>query len=154
MLESKRILPHPFKRMRGEDLTFAWLTEDPEAMTEPVVIEKPDGLGMKLPSASITPADVARLVGPDTPIEVIDVASQAGLNHWTLGMWAKYYMDTRRDKIRNVLSLEVSDTALGDQFEPPTVVKQMDWLETVWPRSRRKAGDYPKGARAQAIKHR
>ena len=49
MMEGKDIKPHTFKRMKGEDLTVHWLENNPSAMTEPILIEEPDGLGMQLP---------------------------------------------------------------------------------------------------------
>lgn len=82
------------------------------------------------------------LIGPDKPIDVIgqfswncrslggselnliaDVASQSGLSNWTLGQWATYYSDPRRDKVRNVISLEVSDTPLSAQVQAPALVR-------------------------------
>ena len=39
-------------------------------MTEPILIEQPEGLGMKMPH-DLTVADVGELVGLDTPVEVI-----------------------------------------------------------------------------------
>ena len=70
MMQGKTIKPDPFKRMKGADVTLEWLENDESAMKEPVVIEKPDGLGMKMPE-DITVSDVAEIVGEDTPVEVI-----------------------------------------------------------------------------------
>jgi F-box/leucine-rich repeat protein 10/11 len=60
-----------FKRMRGPDLTEEWLDNDPTAMTEPVIIERPDGLGMMMPPTSLTVPEIANILGPETPLEVI-----------------------------------------------------------------------------------
>lgn len=87
--------------------------------------------------------DVARLVGPETPVNVIDVASQRGLSGWTLGMWAAYFDDARRDKIRNVISLEVSHTDMADLVGAPKVVRDVDWVERYWPKDLRNVGEYP-----------
>lgn len=114
-------------------------------MTEPFVIERPEGLGMEMPPPSTTVKDVAELVGaspvlslpdlfdppahlprfsgPSTPLEVIDCASQSSLSNWTLGQWADYYSDPKRDKIRNVISLEVSDSQLGRMVKAPELVR-------------------------------
>ncbi len=70
MMQGKPIKPDPFKRMSGSDVTVEWLETDPEALTEPIVIENPEGLGMKMPEG-FTVADVAQSIGEDTPVEVI-----------------------------------------------------------------------------------
>ena len=140
VLRTKPIEENRFRHMRGEELTVDWLLNDPTAMTEPIIIDSADGLDMTVPPKEMTIPDVARTVGVDTPVEVIgtassrlvegcrsklgaDVASQSELAHWTLGKWASYFVDPKRDKVRNVISLEVSDTPLGEQFIPPRIVR-------------------------------
>ena len=76
LLESKTFSGDEFKKMRGSDLTEEWLYNDATAMTEPVVIEKPDGLGMMMPPSSLTVPEIANILGPETPLEVI------GLHSW------------------------------------------------------------------------
>jgi len=71
MLQEKSIKGDPFKRMQGTDVDLTWVEEDEMAMREPIVIEKPDGLGMKMPSSDLSVDDVADLIGRDTPVEVI-----------------------------------------------------------------------------------
>lgn len=71
MLENKTFKPDKFKRMHGSEVTVEWLEEDDDAMSEPIVVEKPDGLGMKMPPSDFTVEDVAELVGEETPVEVI-----------------------------------------------------------------------------------
>ncbi|KAG0150423.1 hypothetical protein CROQUDRAFT_196962 [Cronartium quercuum f. sp. fusiforme G11] len=128
---------------------MSWLMDDESAMTEPILIEDDDALralGMKMPSSTITIRQISDIVGPDTPVEVIDVASQSELSRWTLDQWASYYEQPKRDKVRNVISLEVTETALGDSIELPRIVREMDWVETIWPQDVRVAGSkaYPK----------
>ena len=69
--QSKPYKPDTFRRMKGYEVGQEWIYADPRAMTEPVVIEAPDGLGMKMPPKEYTIRDVAADVGPDTPLEVI-----------------------------------------------------------------------------------
>lgn len=71
MLENKPIRDAPFKRLDGGDVCLQWLEEDDNAMTEPIVIEKPEGLGMKMPSSGFTVDDVTEIIGEGMPIEVI-----------------------------------------------------------------------------------
>lgn len=116
-----------------------------EGMLEPFVVETPEGLGMSMPKRDITVGEIAELIGelslhsffllivklnpfdlskgPQTPLEVIDCASQSSLANWTLGQWAQYYSSPDRDKVRNVISLEVSETKLGKMVVAPELVR-------------------------------
>lgn len=71
VIRDKAIHPDTFRRMKGAELTREWLDQDPLAMTEPVVIESAEGLGMRMPDKEFTVDKVAELVGPDTPLEVM-----------------------------------------------------------------------------------
>ncbi|KAJ7231465.1 jumonji superfamily protein [Mycena haematopus] len=138
MLENKTFKPDKFKRMHGSEVTVEWLEEDEGAMMEPIVVEKPDGLGMKMPPSDFTVEDVAELVGEETPLEVIG---------WNLGKWADYIElePEARDKVYNVISLEVTGTKVGDMVLPPKLVRDVDWVENYWPGTRKGKGHaYPK----------
>jgi F-box/leucine-rich repeat protein 10/11 len=75
MMESKVIKKAPFRRAKGSELD-SWLEDDPDgAMKEPIVIEKPDGLGMKMPPEGLTVEHVAEYIGEDVPLEVIGAPS-------------------------------------------------------------------------------
>jgi len=63
--------------MRGPDLTEDWLYNDATAMTEPVIIEMPDGLGMMMPPSSLTVPEIANILGTETPLEVIGLHSRS-----------------------------------------------------------------------------
>lgn len=71
MLEGKTIKENNFAHMKGADVSLQWLEEDESALTEPIIIESPEGLGMKMPSSDFTVDDVAEHVGEETPVEVI-----------------------------------------------------------------------------------
>ncbi|RXW13285.1 hypothetical protein EST38_g12569 [Candolleomyces aberdarensis] len=147
MMEGKLILPDPFKRMNGADVNLNWLEEDDTAMLEPIIIEKPDGLGMKMPPGDFTADDVASELGEHTPLEVMDVASQSDSPGWTLGKWADYVElePSKRERIYNVISLEVSGTKIAEGITPPKIVRDLDWVETFWPSTRKGKGNvYPK----------
>ncbi|KAJ7771863.1 jumonji superfamily protein [Mycena metata] len=147
MLENKTFKKDSFKRMQGSEVTVEWLEEDEDAMMEPFVVEKVDGLGMKMPSADFSVEDVAELVGEETPVEVIDVATQSASPGWNLGKWADYIElePEAREKIYNVISLEVTGTKVGDMVLPPKLVREVDWVENFWPSTRKGKGHaYPK----------
>ncbi|THH09560.1 hypothetical protein EW145_g1926 [Phellinidium pouzarii] len=137
----------PFRHMRGSELSREWVDNDPTALFEPVLIEEPDGLGMSMPPVGLTVPDVARIVGENTPVEVMDVATQSNTPGYTLGRWAEYFSTppSARDRIRNVISLEISDTPLGAQVVPPAFVRELDWVEIFWPANKKGPGQvYPK----------
>jgi hypothetical protein len=75
-----------------------------------------------------------------------DVATQSTSPGWTLGSWAEYYNtpESKRDKIRNVISLEVTGTPLAEQITPPRLVREIDWVEHVWPAGKKGKGQFPK----------
>jgi hypothetical protein len=74
-LEEKVTNGNPFKHMHGSDLGLGWVESDETAMREPIIVDKPDGLGMKMPSNALTVRDIVELVGGDTMLEVIGVSS-------------------------------------------------------------------------------
>jgi F-box and leucine-rich repeat protein 10/11 len=71
LLESKIFTEDRFRRMRGPELNDEWLEDDSTAMTEPVIIEDPNGLGMTMPPATLTVPEIANILGHNTPLEVI-----------------------------------------------------------------------------------
>lgn len=76
-----------------------------------------------------------------------DVSTQSNTPGYTLSKWVEYYHTEvdKRDKIRNVISLEVSDTKLAEKIVPPQLVRDLDWVERFWPSNRKGKGhSYPK----------
>lgn len=82
VIENKPTTPDRFKRMKGEDVNVKWMNEDETAFREPIVIEDAKGLGMRMPcwpsedgvggaTVPFDVRDVARIVGEETPVEVI-----------------------------------------------------------------------------------
>jgi F-box/leucine-rich repeat protein 10/11 len=64
-----------------------------------------------------------------------------------LEKWAEYVElePEKRDKILNVISLEISSTKLADMILPPRIVRDLDWVENFWPGTRKGKGNvYPK----------
>ncbi len=108
---------------------------------EPLIIPKSKGgfssTGGKLPKADITISEIASLVGKDRVVDVIDVGTQQS-SGWTLEKWAEYVKGNGEEgqgrdamkgeragngKVYNVISLEISGTAMAKQVKPPTVVR-------------------------------
>lgn len=110
------------------------LTTEAEAdkLHEKVVIDlDQDYLGMVMPH-DLTVRKVAELYGPNEPVPVIDVKSQATKGKFTLRQWANYYEQPEGQPIRNVISLEISQSRLGRLIRRPKVVQDIDLEDQVW----------------------
>jgi F-box and leucine-rich repeat protein 10/11 len=104
----------------------------------PVVFKDKSGLDMRTPSKIFTVNDIKTCVGSKRVIDVIDCSTQKNFQ-MTMKEWCEYYENTNRDRILNVISLEFSHTKLEDYVEPPLIVRQLDWIETAWPKQLRLA---------------
>lgn len=97
-----------------------------------------DVVGMKLPvpKEQLTLDYITEKVGEDEPVEVMDVLSQQGVHPgWNMGQWRDYFHtdEMSRDRIRNVISLEISLVDdLGRTFSRPQLVRDMDLVDKVW----------------------
>lgn len=95
-------------------------------------------VGMKLPleKLKITIDYITNKVGSDTPVVVMDVLTQQGVNPaWNMGKWQQYFNsdETSRDRLRNVITLEISKVDdLGREFVRPEYVSQLDLVDKVW----------------------
>lgn len=94
------------------------------------------GLQLPVHRKELTVDLIAQSVGRDTHVEVMDVLSQQSESPaWTLGQWQDYFAckPQSRDRIRNVISLEVSDSArFASDFRRPNVVSDLDLVDKVW----------------------
>jgi hypothetical protein len=63
------------------------------------------------------------ITGGDQHVDVIDVATQAEQPGWTMNKWAEYFHNQDRDRIRNVISLEISGTKFAEQIQRPKIVR-------------------------------
>jgi F-box and leucine-rich repeat protein 10/11 len=91
-----------------------------------------DLLEMVMPE-NLTVRRVAELHGLDMPLDVIDVKSQQTAQKWNLKKWADYYESTGEKTVRNVISLEVSQSKLGKLLQRPKIVRDLDLQDAVWP---------------------
>ncbi|KKZ68025.1 hypothetical protein EMCG_06235 [[Emmonsia] crescens] len=104
-----------------------------------------DLLDMVIPQ-DLTVRHVAELYGPEERVEVIDVKSQQGEDkRWNMQRWADYYYDDSTSKtVRNVISLEVSNSPLGRLIRRPKIVRDLDLQDHVWPAELQAVGEFPK----------
>jgi F-box and leucine-rich repeat protein 10/11 len=92
-----------------------------------------DKLDMVIPPG-LTVRRVADLYGIEEKFDVIDVKSQEGEDKkWNMAKWADYYEQEGEKVVRNVISLEVSQSRLGRLIRRPKSVRDMDLQDSVWP---------------------
>jgi F-box/leucine-rich repeat protein 10/11 len=114
----------------GKTETAAILAQ-PDTETDPVVDCDQDLLDMVMPR-DLTVRKVAEIYGSQELVPVIDVKTQETRGSWTLQQWADYYEETGEKPIRNVISLEVSESPLGRLIRRPRVVRELDLEDEVW----------------------
>ncbi|EED23574.1 PHD finger and JmjC domain protein, putative [Talaromyces stipitatus ATCC 10500] len=136
-----------FDGLAGEASTqemFDEILENQPGEPEIVIDCGQDVLDMVVPQG-LTVRAVAELYGPEERVEVIDVKSQQGEDkRWNMQKWADYYESTGKKIVRNVISLEVSQSPLGKLIRRPKIVRDLDLQDSVWPEELKAAGDYPK----------
>jgi hypothetical protein len=141
-------LPELTKEARsvdGADVCLSWMMKR-GGFCEPFLVPNSNTLGIKLPPSSTTLSEIAAVVGPQTPINLIEVGTQMEISGVTLGDYA-YYLENRskHHKTVNLISLEISTTPLNSRVAAPRVVREeLDWVDLYWPLERRAKGDYPR----------
>ncbi|XP_063396735.1 lysine-specific demethylase 2A-like isoform X2 [Mytilus trossulus] len=119
------------KILKGEDFTVKYLQE--HGLETPIVFHEKSGLGLRVPSENFKVSDVKQCVGSRRMLDVMDVNTQKGIE-MSMRDWVQYYENTERSRLLNVISLEFSHTKLENYVESPALVRQVDWVDTVWPR--------------------
>ncbi|XP_026462710.1 jmjC domain-containing histone demethylation protein 1-like [Ctenocephalides felis] len=117
--------------MHGSDLTVEYLQR--HGFNTPLLFREKTGLGLRVPTKNFTINDVRMCVGSRRVLEVMDVNTQKNIQ-MTMKEWQKYYEDPDKKELLNVISLEFSHTKLENYIQSPTVVRQIDWVDVVWPR--------------------
>ncbi|KAI9725567.1 MAG: JmjC domain-containing histone demethylation protein 1 [Chrysothrix sp. TS-e1954] len=103
-----------------------------------------DKLDMVIPQG-LTVRQVAELYGPEEKVEVIDVKLQEGEDkRWNMRQWADYYEAEGEKPVRNVISLEVSQSLLGKLIRRPKIVRDLDLQDSVWPLEDRNKDIFPR----------
>lgn len=119
-----------------------WLSRD--AGLHRVLDHGQDALDMVMPQ-NLTVRKVSELYGPEERVEVIDVKSQNGEGKkWNMRRWADYYESSDNKAVRNVISLEISQSLLGRLIRRPRVVRELDLQDSVWPQELQQKGEIPR----------
>ena len=132
----------PLNPLDDDEVAGDWFTRHTEPET--VLDQGQDALDMVVPQG-LTVRQVAELYGQDEKVEVIDVKSQNGENKkWNMRRWADYYENPNNKVVRNVISLEVSQSKLGRLIRRPQIVRELDLQDSVWPEELLAKGEYPR----------
>ncbi|KAH8258379.1 hypothetical protein KR038_010337 [Drosophila bunnanda] len=120
------------REMRGSDLTVAFLQQ--HGFNIPLLFRDKAGLGLRMPDPNeFTVNDVRLCVGSRRLLDVMDVNTQKNLQ-MTMKEWQQYYDSPQKDRLLNVISLEFSHTRLDRFVQSPEIVRQIDWVDVVWPK--------------------
>ncbi|CAF4184632.1 unnamed protein product [Rotaria magnacalcarata] len=94
-------------RAKGDQLTSEHLFAN--GFTKPILISSRDGLELTLPDRTITLQEINKLIGPEQHVDIIDCEKQV-IYKMSFNDYVEYFESYDRNKIYNVLSLEVSNT--------------------------------------------
>ncbi|XP_046386449.1 jmjC domain-containing histone demethylation protein 1-like isoform X1 [Ischnura elegans] len=130
-IESDRFTPCFVKEMQGADFNLSYLQR--HGFNTPLLFKEKAGLGLRVPSCNFSINDVRMCVGSRRILDVMDVNTQKNLE-MTMKEWQKYYEEPQKEHLLNVISLEFSHTRLENYVQTPALVRQIDWVDTVWPR--------------------
>ncbi|CCH43160.1 hypothetical protein BN7_2707 [Wickerhamomyces ciferrii] len=101
-----------------------------------IIASEKDDTGLYIPHEFSLNLLINQL-GEDYPIEIMDVLTQNSISpSWSLVEWIDYFQNTSpqdRERILNVLSLEISHCEIGQQIQRPKFVDSVDLVDLVWP---------------------
>ncbi|XP_022188601.2 jmjC domain-containing histone demethylation protein 1-like [Nilaparvata lugens] len=129
-LESDRFSQNYVKEMQGADFNIQYLQSN--GFKTPILFREKSGLGLQVPSKNFSINDVKLCVGSRRKLDVMDVNTQKNFE-MSMREWERYYNKNDRDRLLNVISLEFSHTKLEHYVQAPSVVRQIDWVNSVWP---------------------
>jgi len=131
-LKSKDFPRFFIREITGPELNIEYLQRN--GFNLPLFIREKSGLHMNLPDADFSIEDVRSMVGGKRMIDVMNCATQQN-KEMSMKAWEEFFTDPNRPDIKlNVLSLEFSHTKLDNYVSAPRVVRQIDWVDNVWPR--------------------
>ncbi|KAL1123648.1 hypothetical protein AAG570_002724 [Ranatra chinensis] len=130
-LESDNFNQCYVREMQGSDFTVGYLQR--HGFNTPLLFKEKTGLGLHVPSQNFSINDVRTCVGSRRTLDVMDVNTQKNFE-MTMKEWQRYYEDPEKERLLNVISLEFSHTKLENYVQTPSIVRQVDWVDCVWPR--------------------
>ena len=137
LLSEGHFEPDTVPRIDGTTLTAELLRES--GFREPLIARTVDQIdGMRMPK-ELTVEKIAELVGEDVVMPVLDVGPQAEVS-MSLKSWVEYFRDPGRSRKLNVTSLEITGTELAKLTQTPSAVRQLDWIDVMWPTQLKEIG--------------
>lgn len=124
------------REMKGSDISVKFLQH--YGFNIPLLFKEKAGLGIQVPSSNFSITDVRTCVGSRRTLDVMDVNTQKNVQ-MTMKEWEQYYLDPEKHRLLNVISLEFSHTKLDNYVQSPNVVRQIDWVDVVWPKQLKEA---------------
>ncbi|CEP63467.1 [Histone H3]-lysine-36 demethylase LALA0_S08e03136g [Lachancea lanzarotensis] len=120
-------------------ITVSELEQQFDSIRKPLKVLDPENSGMQVPNGPdggiLTVDAVTQYLGNQYRVDVMDVQSQQNSN-WTMEQWNNYFTNgtiNTRDRIRNVISLEVSHVErFKTELQRPNVVETKDLVNCVW----------------------
>lgn len=132
-----KLPPFPMEYVDGHTLSVEWLYRR-GGFDEPFMCKTTDGLDIKLPSSSTRLSDIASIIGPTTEVNLIEVGTQQEIYGCTIGEYARYLEERDSShKVINLISMEISATPLSAMVQSPRLVRELDWIDLLWPLDRR-----------------
>lgn len=129
-----------FRRMPAESVNFSYFRDT--GFNEPTIFPSSDTQNTR----QLNLSKIATLIGYDCPLALVDVVTQKQIpNKMDMESWVKYMSlePSKRGRIYDVLSLEVSTTKLAYYVRKPNIVRDLDLVNTVWPPGSFALGEYP-----------
>ena len=132
LVKTKSYPPYFVTECKGEDLTLEHFQRT--GFKLPILVAEKTGPHIRIPDTSFSITDVRNLVGGKRILEVMNSATQSNAE-MTLKDWEEFFTDPDRDGTKlNVISLEFSHTKLDSHVVAPRVIRQIDFIDNVWPR--------------------
>ena len=139
--KNKSVSTFPIEVLEGVALDTRFVLQ--HGLDKPIVVKNIPGL--KLPPETTTLMDIAQTIGKDYQIKIIEVGAQEQSDGFSIGQFAEYLhgYTPGKHKVLNLISLEFSATTLAPRIQSPSMVRDLDWIDVVWPMERRARGDFP-----------
>jgi len=137
MLESKVITKAELVSVPGGDMAEHISREG--GVREPTLVTGgPEACGLQIPSNPYSLHDVAKELGLDYAVKIIEVGTQEEIHKdsgipYSLSEYAAYLDGATADhKVLNMISLEFSGTSLAEKVIAPAFVRDLDWIDHMW----------------------
>ena len=120
-----------FEELPAMELHSGEELRDDDDFGQPIRVRKPEGLGMNVPNESTSFKDketvLSEIGSKFSEIEVIDVSAQETITMNLDIFLDKYFGLVTSSTPLNCLSLEVTNTRMGDRVQSPRFVRNLEW---------------------------